>query len=346
MSTTTPSNDMTIDEALQKVNEKYDTKISESNSEIQGMIDDHDKLINSQIANLETWKTNQTNLQNEQTDFTIEQIKEQKEQAEKDYIKEQSGAYKDWQKQSDKYGVNAEQMAASGMTNTGFSESSQVAMYNQYQSRVTTARDAFERSVTAYDNMINEAKLQNNSILAEIAYNTLVAQNELALTGLNYEHSLILEKAQRKLELESMRNEEWYEILAQMNAESDDSTSEDDKDDEDNDDKDDGGSTTFDKPSDDYGTGEDTDNSEPTVDMESIIALDRGMMNEETLADLVATGQVTMRQLGDKLVFSNTSYEPGQSVLGKYTWLNTSKREKNTLGGSNPNKVKFKSQMK
>ena len=228
MSTTTVSNDMTIDEALQEVNEKYDTKISESDSEIQGMIDDHAAVINSQITASKKWAEDQTKLQNEQTDFTIQQINQQKEQAEKDYIKEQSGAYKDWQKQSDKYGVNAEQMASSGMKGSGYSESSQVAMYNQYQSRVTTAREVHNRSVLAYDNSIKEARLQNNSILAEIAYNALVAQNELALTGLQYKNGLILEKANRKLELESMRNEEWYEILKQMNAENGNSTTDSD----------------------------------------------------------------------------------------------------------------------
>ena len=226
MSTTTVSNDMTIDEALQEVNDKYDTKISESDSEIQGMIDDHDKLIGSQMADWDNWKTDQIKQQNDLHDFTIQQIEEQKEQAEKDYIKEQSGAYKDWQKQSDKYGVNAEQMASSGMKGSGYSESSQVAMYNQYQSRVTTAREVFNRSIIAYDNSMTEARLQNSSILAEIAYNALVAQNELALTGLQYNNNLILEKANRKLELESMRDEEWYEILKQMNV---------------------GGGTTFDK---------------------------------------------------------------------------------------------------
>lgn len=218
MSTTTQNNDINYDDPrLDAVDEKYDTKISDSDKLYQGMIDGYDTIIDSQITASKNWATEQTKLQNEQTGFTIEQINQQKKQAEKDYIKEQSGAYKDWQKQSDKYGVNAEQMASSGMKGSGYSESSQVAMYNQYQSRVATARDAFERSVTAYDNKINEAKLQNSSILAEIAHNALVEQNQLILTGLQYKNPLILEKANKKLALESMRDEEWQAVYEQIN---------------------------------------------------------------------------------------------------------------------------------
>lgn len=245
MSTTTSSNDMTIDEALQEVNEKYDTKISDSDKLYQGMIDGYDTIIDSQITASKNWATEQTKLQNDQTEFTIQQIEQQKEQAEKDYIKEQSGAYKDWQKQSDKYGVNAEQMASSGMKGSGYSESSQVAMYNQYQSRVATARDAFERSVTAYDNMIKEAKLQNSSILAEIAHNALVEQEQLILTGLQYKNPLILEKANKKLELESMRNEEWQAVYEQINK---------------------GGGTTFDRqPTDGPDTTDESSDEYPVI---------------------------------------------------------------------------------
>lgn len=300
MSTTTVSNDMNYDDPrLDAVDEKYDTKISESDELYQDMIDKHDTLIGSQIADWETWKTNQTNLQNEQTDFTIQQIEEQKEQAEKDYIKEQSGSYKDWQKQSDKYGVNAEQMASSGMKGSGYSESSQVAMYNQYQSRVTTAREVHNRSILTYDNNIKEARLQNSSILAEIAYNALVAQNELALTGLQYKNGLILEKANRKLELESMRDKEWYEILKQMNAENSNSTTDSDGEDD--------GTTLPIKPDLDTDTNADTTDGDAgrdiPVDYNSMLALGVGKLTEPELAELVSQDYVIMTEENGRYVF-------------------------------------------
>ena len=81
-----------------------------------------------------------------------QQIQQQKDQAHKDYIKEQSGAYTDWKKQSSQHGAMAEQIAGAGMWGSGFSESSQVAMYNAYQGRVATARESFNQAALTYDN--------------------------------------------------------------------------------------------------------------------------------------------------------------------------------------------------
>ena len=133
-----------------------------------------DQYYQEQINASKEWADKQSQLQQEQTDFAIEKIEQQKEQAKQDYTKEQSGAYVDWQKQSgayvdwqkqsNQYGANAEAMASQGMAGTGYSESSQVSMYNTYQNRVTTAKEAYSRAILNYNNAITEARLQNNSL--------------------------------------------------------------------------------------------------------------------------------------------------------------------------------------
>jgi hypothetical protein len=158
-------------------------------------------------------------MQQEKTDFAIQQIEQQKAQTQKDYQKEQSGAYVDWQKQSNQYGANAEQMAAQGMAGSGYSESAQVSMYNTYQNRVATAREAFVRATLNYDNSIREAQLQNNSLLAEIAYNALQQQLELSLKGFQYKNQLLLEKANKKVEMENMYYNRYQDVLKQINTE-------------------------------------------------------------------------------------------------------------------------------
>lgn len=119
--------------------------------------------------------------QNEQTDFSIQQIEQQKAQAGKDYIKEQSGAYADWQKQSNPYGANAEAMASNGMQNSGYSETSQVSMYNQYQARVTAAREAYKKIILDYDNQMTAARMQNNATIAQIAYEAMQKRLEVMM---------------------------------------------------------------------------------------------------------------------------------------------------------------------
>lgn len=184
-----------------------------------GMINESDKYYQAQINAATQWEKTQKQEQQKMTDFTIEQINQQKDQAHKDYIKEQSGAYADWQKQSNQYGANAEQVAAQGLANTGYSESSQVSMYNQYQNRVATARDVFNRAVLDYDNDIKEARLQNSSKLAEIAYNTLQKKLELGLQGFQYKNQLIIEQSNQKLKVDEIHYNRYQDVLEQINAE-------------------------------------------------------------------------------------------------------------------------------
>lgn len=193
--------------------------LSEVEKTYAGIIGQTDQYYNAQIDASKQWADKQTQLQQANTDFTIEQIEQQKEQAQKDYTKEQSGAYVDWQKQSGAYGANAEQMAAAGMRGTGYRESSQVSMYNQYQNRVAVARESYNQAVVNYNNAIKEARLQNNSVLAEIAYQSLQQQLELSLAGFQYKNQLILEAQNKKTELENQYYGRYMDVLDQINTE-------------------------------------------------------------------------------------------------------------------------------
>jgi hypothetical protein len=184
-----------------------------------GMIDSANKYYDDLAQNAQDWADKQTQLQQERTDFAIEQIEQQKDKAHKDYLKEQSGAYVDWQKQSNQYGVNAEKMAAAGLDKTGYSESSQVSMYNTYQNRVATARESYNNAVLNYNNAIKDAQLQNNATLAEIAYNALQQQLELSLEGFQYKNQLILEQANKKIELDNIKWTRYQDMLQQINTE-------------------------------------------------------------------------------------------------------------------------------
>ena len=207
------------DERFQKVESDKQAALSEAEKTYGGMIDQSEQYYQAQIDASKEWADKQQELQQANTDFALEQIEQQKEQAEKDYQKEQSGAYTDWQKQSSQYGVNAEQMAAGGLANTGYSESSQVSMYNTYQNRVAAARESYNKAVLNYDNAIKDAQLQNNSVLAEIAYQALQQQLELSLQGFQYKNQLILERENRKQTLEDTYYGRYQDVLNQMNTE-------------------------------------------------------------------------------------------------------------------------------
>lgn len=207
------------DQRFLDVEAEQQEALTENEQLYGGMISQADSYYQAQQDAAQDWADKQTQIQNEQTEFAIDQIEQQKEQAHKDYIKEQSGAYVDWQKQSGAYGANAEAMAAQGMTGTGYSESSQVSMYNTYQNRVATAREAYGRAVLNYDNAIKDARLQNNAALAEIAYQALQTQLELALEGFQYKNQLLIQQANMKLEIDNMYYSRYQDVLEQINQE-------------------------------------------------------------------------------------------------------------------------------
>lgn len=207
------------DKRFTQVKQEEKADLKESEKMYDGMINSSDSYYNKQIDAVENWGDKQAQLQQEQSDFTIEKIEQQKEQAHKDYLKEQSGAYVDWQKQSNQYGVNAEKQAENGLAFTGYSESSQVAMYNQYQNRVAMAKESLNKAFLEYDNMMKDARLQNSAALAQIAFQTLQTTLELSLQGFQYKNQLILDKANAKANIKERSYNKYRDVLAQINTE-------------------------------------------------------------------------------------------------------------------------------
>ena len=195
-------------EQLNNINNTYNNIVSQSDSYYQNLVDATNKYAETQQKN-----------QQANTDFAIEQINQQKEQAKKDYTKEQAGAYADWQKQSNKYGVNAEQVASQGLNNTGYSATLERDYYSTYQNRIISAKESYNKAVLNYDNSIKEAMLANNSALAEIAYNALKTQLELSLQGFQYKNDLLLRQISDTRDIDNTYYNRWHDVLNQFNTE-------------------------------------------------------------------------------------------------------------------------------
>jgi len=179
------------DSRLTGIKNEEATELNNLEANYNTMSTNTDKYYDTLIKGYDDYAKQQTDIANKSLGLTIKEIEQNKADTEKDYIKEQSGAYVDWQQQSNQYGANAEQMAASGLTNTGFSESSQVSMYNTYQNRVATARETFNRAIVDYNNQISQARLANDTLLAEIAFNALKQSTELSIQQVQYKNQLL-----------------------------------------------------------------------------------------------------------------------------------------------------------
>lgn len=159
------------------------------------------------LQDVDEWEQDQREMQNTQTATAVNRINESKKDAEKDYQKEQSAAYTDWQKMSNPYGVEAEKLASSGFTQaTGYKGSLQVSMYNTYQNRLATARASYEQTVRDYDRMIEDAYMSNNVVLAEIAAEASNKRLTLTLEAMEYKNALLEE-----LETNKAITNNWYD---------------------------------------------------------------------------------------------------------------------------------------
>lgn len=207
------------DQRLQDIETKRDEALGKIEATYGGMIAESDKFYQDQIDASQAWEEQQKDFQQQQTDMAVDRIEQQKAKAEKDLAKEQSGAYVDWQKQSNKYGVEAERQAEAGLTGSGYSESSQVSMYNAYQNRVSVAREVFAQANLEFDNAIKEATLQGSVAMANIAYQAYQQRLQLALSGFEYKNALLLEQLSREEAINAEYDSLWQSVYNQLLAE-------------------------------------------------------------------------------------------------------------------------------
>lgn len=207
------------DSRFQQVEEEKQQALANVNNTYNNMINEADTYYEPMKAAAEEYGNKQAEVQQAQTDLAIERIENAKDEASKSYTKEQKGAYVDWQKQSNQYGAEAERLASAGLLNSGYSESSQVAMYTAYQNRLGQARDTYNKAVTEYDLGIKDAQIANNAALAEIAYKALQTKLELGLNQFQYKNGLLQEQLATQMSLDNMYYNRRQDVVNQINTE-------------------------------------------------------------------------------------------------------------------------------
>jgi hypothetical protein len=216
----TPNYDINYDDArFTKVENDKNAALKETGDAYDKAITNNTSAMDKALADIEAAKQQSVDAANKQTELAIDKLEQQQEWARQDYIKEQSGAYKDYQKQSNQYGVNAEQMAASGMTDTGYSESSQVSMYNTYQNRIAVARESYQRTVDNFALGMAEARAQNSSVLAEIYAQAMARQLEATMHYTTQNNNLLVQKTEAQNKVKNDYYQRYLAVIAQINEE-------------------------------------------------------------------------------------------------------------------------------
>ena len=174
------------DDSFKQVENEKQSVLNKYNQTYDNLINERNQFTNQQKDLVNQWENTQRQIANDNLNHQIDLYNQQKDKAERDYQKEAKASYIDYQKETDRYGVSRENVVQNGLSNSGYSESSKVDMYNTYQNRIATARESLNTIKLEFDNAIKEAQLQNNATLAENALTALQQKLNIALEGFDY----------------------------------------------------------------------------------------------------------------------------------------------------------------
>ena len=207
------------DERFTQLEQEKQSELNKYNQTYDALIGERNQFTNQQQNLVDQWQQTQEQIANDNLNHQINLYNQQKEQAEKDYQKEAKASYIDYQKETDRYGVSREQMAQNGLSNSGYSESSKVNMYNTYQNRIASARQSKETAMLEFNNAIEQAKLTNNATLAENALTALQQKLNIALEGFNYRDTATQNKLNWEYNINNNYYDRYKDVESQINYE-------------------------------------------------------------------------------------------------------------------------------
>lgn len=161
------------DERIKRLEQEKANKLTENNSLYDDMINDNKKMLDDQNSWQDAYLEEQKNLFDRGTALQTDRINQNKKSVEESYQKEAIASESSYQDFINPYGTEAEQKAETGMTNTGYSESTKATAYGAARIRTALARSAAIKANTEYDNQIKEAELSNDSQKANLAMQVL-----------------------------------------------------------------------------------------------------------------------------------------------------------------------------
>lgn len=152
----------------------------------QTQMNDYNDLMQQQEQNINTWANTQRDLQEQQKEYNLGLIEQGKQKAEKQTNTEIGNAYIDYQKAMNRYSGTEETLASQGLSGTGFADNQRIAMNITYQNRVSSAKTALQQANVDFNNQMQQALLNNQSALAELALSEMTQRYQLALQGFEY----------------------------------------------------------------------------------------------------------------------------------------------------------------
>lgn len=165
---------------------------------------------------IQEYNKNYNQILDKQDAYLVTQRERLKKQAEQSYTQETSAAYADYQKQVNPYGVQAEQLASSGLSSSGYAESLKTQAYIAYQNRQAVAHQSYQDALVSFNNAFNEAKMQNDATRANLAFQTYQMQLQTIISMLASENSDIFMQANQIMQNAQGGSSKWIEEASKI----------------------------------------------------------------------------------------------------------------------------------
>lgn len=166
---------------------------------------------------IESYASDYNKILDKSDEYLSNNYKTQKQKAAQAYTQEKSSAYTDYQKQVDPYGAQAEQLASSGLSNSGYAESLKTQAYVAYQNRQAVAYQSYQDALVSYNNAFTEAKMQNDSQRASLAFQTFQMQLESILSMYTNRYGNIMDTVYGIMK--NAKGSDWITLLENIDAE-------------------------------------------------------------------------------------------------------------------------------
>lgn len=141
--------------------------------------EDIDKLTEQQSTMLDESLKQQQDIVNKQTQMNIDALERNKAEIDQQTTKTNQGLYSEYKKASNPYGVNAEQLYARGLGNSGYAETTQTNLYNTYQKNVTDTVNNAQKLKADFDFQMNQARQNGDITLAQNALQIYMQKMQL-----------------------------------------------------------------------------------------------------------------------------------------------------------------------
>ena len=207
------------DERLLELERQKQANLAENNRQLDNLLNERQELTEQQNNAVNQWEQTQNNNLDKQLNLQKDLINQQKQEAKKNYENEAKSAYADYRKENNEYGVSREQQAQAGLTNSGYSESSRVSMYNTYQNRLSNARRSMDKAYLDFGNAIKEAQLNNDVAKAENALTSLKNKLDISLEEFKYKDAMTRDKINSQNQIDNTYYNRYSNTINQINYE-------------------------------------------------------------------------------------------------------------------------------